>query len=128
MHNFARIEGRKLYRAIKVEEYTNLREQAIRYMPESFDKLEYLIYLNVAQTRIEQAPETIGKIRSLRHLNLSETGVRNLPEAFGGLRSLQTLLLSHCRNLVKISQNIALGLVRLCRIDGSERFLTGLFL
>ncbi|ONM27267.1 Leucine Rich Repeat family protein expressed [Zea mays] len=79
-------------------------------MPESFDKLEYLIYLNVAQTRIEQAPETIGKIRSLRHLNLSETGVRNLPEAFGGLRGCPVALdywlnSKHCQGILQRKKN-----------------------
>jgi len=63
-----------------------LRNNAIVELPESFEKLSYLLHLDLTANQISQLPLTIINLPYLSELLLADNAIWDLPEDFGRLR------------------------------------------
>ena len=50
--------------------------------------------------------DSIGDLKHLLYVDLSHTAIRRLPESVCALCKLQTLILSHCRTLTDLPENM----------------------
>ncbi|CAH8253425.1 unnamed protein product [Arabidopsis lyrata] len=80
---------------------------AIKYLPESINRLQNLEILSLSGCRyIPELPLCIGTLKSLEKLYLNDTALKNLPSSIGDLKKLQDLHLVRCTSLSKIPDSI----------------------
>ncbi|KAL5980732.1 hypothetical protein ACLOJK_028642 [Asimina triloba] len=71
-----------------------------------FERLRSIRVLDLSWSNITELPNPIGNLKHLRYLNLSHTSMKELPESICSIYNLQTLLLSGCRNLVRLPNDM----------------------
>ncbi|KAI3955712.1 hypothetical protein MKW98_006072 [Papaver atlanticum] len=74
--------------------------------PHLFAHLKFLRVLDLSYLGLTEVPYQVGKLKHLRYLNLSHTNLQCLPEKVCDLRNLQTLILNHCKQLLKMPDNL----------------------
>nr|GFB62189.1 NB-ARC domains-containing protein [Tanacetum cinerariifolium] len=77
-----------------------------KILVELLSSLPLLRVLCLSRLSIKEVPESVGDMKHLRYLNLSHTSITYLPENVCNLYGLQTLIVSGCKMLTKLPDNI----------------------
>jgi len=96
-----------------------LRNNNLTELPESFERLMYLLKLNVAHNQITQIPHTMINMPYLAELNLANNQIWELPEDFGRLAYSLTKINVSNNKLDKLPASIG-SLTRCTEMDFSK--------
>ncbi|XP_057522251.1 putative disease resistance RPP13-like protein 1 [Amaranthus tricolor] len=81
---------------------------SIKLPIELIPRFHCLRVLSLSRYFVIQLPESIGNLKQLRFLDVSETGIKKLPKSICNLYHLQTLLLSQCKDLERLPENMSI--------------------
>lgn len=101
-----------------------LKENQLKFLPESMTTLKMLKILDASENRLETLPYNIGSLKSLKTLNLYGNSLVSLPDSIGGLVSLKNLNLADNR-LQELPESIG-KLINLEQLSLRSNQLSGL--
>ncbi|KAB1207842.1 Plant intracellular Ras-group-related LRR protein 3 [Morella rubra] len=122
-----------------IVERVELSGRQLRFLPEAFGKLQWLVVLNLSHNQLEVLPDSIAGLQKLEELDVSSNLLVSLPDSIGLLLNLRVLnvsgnkittlpeTISRCsclveldasfNNLICLPSNIGYGLVNLERLS-----------